>query len=357
MNLSGNLSSESTNSSNETNAAINASLDDIDLVALICKNYIGPAVCIFGVMGNILNLVVLVKGKLKETPYLYLKALSLTDMLALVLSFIHLTISSKSRSFHWQFFDAYIFFPLVNFLIASSVWLTVGVSIDRFVSVKEPLWARTKTSLYRARIRIGAITFLALCITIPRLLCFELVEYGERYRINPTAFRASKSYRIYDIICISLFHVAPLIIFFSTNAYLVYAVQKARSIRQKYDIRNNKERHWQTEQRRLTITLISIVCLSILAIVPSTVCDFTRLLHIPFSFYHKLRHISNIMLLVNLSANFLLYCAFNKRFACVIKSIFGAGLIRVKLSIRRTRTTRYSKTETNMFIPVELLRM
>lgn len=340
----------------EENLTASASLDDVDLVALICKNYIGPILCVFGVFGNILNLVVLIKGRLNETPYLYLKALAMTDMCALALSFIHLTISSKSSSFHWQFYDAFIFFPLVNFFMASSVWLTVGVTIDRFVSVKEPLWARTKMSCNRARIRIGIILCLAICIIIPRFLCFQLAGEGNRYRISPTVFRASKSYRIYDITCIVLFHVAPLVIFLSSNSYLIYAVQKARSIRQKYEIRNNKEKHWQTEQRRLTITLISIVFLSILAIVPSTIGDFTRLLHIPFSFYHKLRHITNILLLANLSVNFLLYCAFNKRFVRVIKSIFGAGYIKVKLSIRRTRTSRYSKSETNIFIPVELYR-
>jgi hypothetical protein len=38
--------------------------------------------------------------------------------------------------------------------MAASVWLTVGVTIDRFVYVKFPLWARGYCSVHRAKARI-----------------------------------------------------------------------------------------------------------------------------------------------------------------------------------------------------------
>lgn len=327
----------------------NQSGDTTDLVATICNQYIGPFLCVFGVFGNIMNLIILFKGNLNEPPYLYLKALAMTDMGALCFSLIHLTASSRSTLYGWKFYDAYIFFPIVNFFTATSVWLTVGVTIDRFVYVKSPLWARTQCSIYKAKTRIAFILISTTIITIPRYFCFILNGHDDKYKLQPTTFRSSKNYRIYDITCIALFHMAPLVIFISTNTYLIYAVHRARSVRREFNIRNNKEKDWSQEQRRFTITLISIVLLSIIAILPSTIGDFTRFLNIPFAQYHKLRHSSNMLLLCNLSMNFLLYCAFNKRFVRVLRSIFSGSYIRVKSSIRRaSRTTRWSRSETNI---------
>lgn len=99
----------------------NQSDDRKNTVSIICENYIGPTLCVFGIVGNILNLIILYKGALNDSPYLYLKALASTDMLALLLSFIHLTVSRKSNLYGWKFFDAYLFFPIVNSLTASSV--------------------------------------------------------------------------------------------------------------------------------------------------------------------------------------------------------------------------------------------
>lgn len=339
---------------NETNDLMQYktnSSDDDDIVVVICEKYIGPALCAFGIMGNILNLVVLFRGLLNEPPYLYLKALAFADTLALVLSLFHMTLSSKSDLFGWKIFDAYVFFPFVNFFIASSVWLTVGVTIDRFAFVKAPLWARAQSSLKKAKTRIIIIILLTLFITTPRFFCFRIQQLGvsDRYGILPTPFRASSQYRIYDIVCIALFHLTPLIIFIIANVYLILAVERARGVRKEFNIRNNKESDWQVEQRRLTITLISIVMLSIIAIFPSTIGDFTKILSISFSSYRRLRHISNLLLLCNLSMNFLLYCAFNKRFVRSLKFTFGGSYIKVKDSFRKTRSVRFSRSETNVF--------
>ncbi|CAG2249847.1 unnamed protein product [Mytilus edulis] len=327
----------------------NQSDDHTNMVSIICENYIGPTLCVFGIVGNILNLIILYKGALNDSPYLYLKALALTDMLALLLSFIHLTVSRKSNLYGWKFFDAYFFFPIVNSLTASSVWLTVGMSIDRLLYVKAPLWARAQFSLKKAKGRIILIFISTFLMTIPGFLCYSLVYTEGQHRINPTEFRSSTNYRIYDIACIVFFHVLPLVIFTLTNTYLICAVQRARVIRKEYDIRNNKEKEWQIDQRRFTITLISIVMMSIIAILPSTIGDFTRLLHISQSHYQTLRQISNILLLCNLSMNFILFCAFNKRFVRGMKSVFGGSYTKVKFSIRRTKSFGLSKTETNVF--------
>ncbi|XP_052069038.1 uncharacterized protein LOC127708234 [Mytilus californianus] len=218
---------------NESQIFDNQSARSRDIADLVINNYIGPILCVFGICGNILNLIILFKGNLNESPYLYLKILAMTDMCALLLSFIHMSISGKTTSHDWQVFNAYIFFPLVNFFMAAK---------------------------------------------------------NNMYAMKKTTFRSqSVYYQIYDFTCIALFHVSPLLILMFCNAYLICAVHNARSVRQELEIRNNKEKDWQKDQRRFTITLISIVLLSIIAILPSTVGDFAQYFQISNENYRKLR--------------------------------------------------------------------
>ena len=318
-------------------------IESIDIVDHVCNVYIGPALCFFGIFGNIFNTFVLYRGRLYDSPYVYLKALSITDMLALMMSLPYLLNTQNSDHFIANVYNAYIFFPIVNLLTAASVWITVGVTIDRFIFVKFPLLARSYSSGARVKTRIVTIYAIAILFTIPRFFSFELVNEFNVYRMEFTLFHKSPYYRVYDIVCIILHHFIPLVIFVVINTYLIVAVYRARFIRRELGIRTNRERDWQIEQRRFTITLIGIIVLSIAAIFPSTVSDFFRLTDLSIQEYKMLRTISNMLLLCNLSMNFVLFCAFNKRFVRAIKTVFkknnNGALIYISFK-SRTRSSR-----------------
>lgn len=317
-----------------------------DLAVTIINSYVGPILCVFGICGNLLNLIILLKGNLNDSPYLYLKALAFMDLLVLCLSLVHTTYSETAASYGSQLFNAYIFFPLANLCMAASVWLTVGVTIDRLIYVKSPIWARGYCSIQRARTRIICILLLTLIISIPRFFCYKVQGVGTLFVMEPTSFRENYlHYQIYDISCIVLFHLCPLLILILCNLYLIYAVHRARKTRRDLNIRNNRERQWQSDQFRFTITLISIVLVSIIAILPSTIGDFAQFLPISRHGYRKLRLSSNCLLLCNLSMNFLLYCAFNKRFVNVMRSLFCGKNISPRSHVvfkRDTNSTRFS---------------
>lgn len=328
------------------NTNLNRTTTSQGITSLILNIYIGPILCAFGICGNIMNIIVLFKGRLTESPYLYLKTLALTDMFALILTLIHMTISGKSTMYVWQFFNAYVFFPLANFFMAASVWLTVGVTIDRFIYVKAPLFARGYCSRKRARVRIVLILFFTLLVSVPRFFCYTVYGNGDIFSLTKTSFRASITYyRMYNITCIVIIHVAPLLILMFCNVYLICALRHAKSTREELHIRNNREKDWQREQRRFTITLISIVLLSIIAIVPSTIVDFVQFFKTTFNTYRKLRLSSNMLLLCNLSMNFLLYCAFNKRFVRAMRNIICRDKLHLT-PMKRSRSPNFSTINT-----------
>ena len=312
---------------------------EFSVADLVCYKYIGPAICIFGIICNILSLWVLSKGHLGDSYYLQMKTLAITDAAALILSFPFMMFCIQTQEYFWRWYEIYIFLPLVNFFTASSVWITVIMTIERFIFVKYPLWARWNCSKYNTRFRIWIVITLAIVINIPRFFCYEIVTYDNSLVIYPTLFRDSEFYYAMDIFCITILHFIPLLIFSVLNSYLVLKLGKAKIFREEISLTNNIETTWHRDQRRLTVTLVSIVVLSIVSMIPAAVADiFLYAMYSP-SRLRLLRNIGNLLLWCNLSFNFILQCMFNKHFLRVSKDTIGRRLSQVKRIFRATSTT------------------
>lgn len=290
----------------------------------IIYRYLTPTICFIGIICNIFNLLVLSQYELKESPYTYLCGLACSDLNALLLSFILFVFGWKSDNYYWKAYECYIFFPLVNVFTTSSVWLTVMLTIERFLFVRYPLWAKAKLDRASAKVKVFCIYVAALLINIPRCLVFKVDKNSKGgYIRTSTAFRNGNIFFVTHWVHNALIHFLPLIILSIANIYLVVAVQKARLDRKKLDIRNNREAAAHREQSRLTITLISIICLMLLALIPSAFADLPVASFVfgpkfgpeyKDSGYYLLQYISNTLVLCNMSLNFVLYCAFNARF-------------------------------------------
>ncbi|KAK3091298.1 hypothetical protein FSP39_018752 [Pinctada imbricata] len=311
-----------------------------DLVELVCYKYVGPTLCVIGVIGNFISLLVLSGDQLKESPYVYLRALATTDMLALLFSFPFMVFCIGTTNYFWRWYEIYVFIPLVNFFTASSVWITAAMTIERLLFVRHPLWARWRCNRNNAQFRIWIIVVFAVIISVPRFFCYEIKEEDKKAGILPTDFRYSTFYYVLDIFAIVTLHFIPLIVFSVINVYLVCELQHAKVLREELNLRSNRETEWQMDQRRFTVTLISIVLLSIMSILPAAIADI--FLHAKFGYHllRTLRNVSNLLLWCNLSMNFLLYCAFNKRFVRALTGMFDAGIFKVRNSLRKTKTDR-----------------
>lgn len=307
-------------------------------VSLICYTYIGPIICAFGIFCNIINLMVLSQHHLKESPYTYLTGLAFTDFLALFFSFIFMVISHKSQGYFWRFYEAHIFLPLTNVCTNSSVWIVVLLTIERFLFVSNPLWAKAKCDRASAKLKIAIIIFAMLIFNIPRFMVFKVTQGSDGLHIlGSTEFRQSEFFHIMTWVYAFVIQIIPLIILCFSNAYLVFAVMRARQQRQILQIRNNKEAAWYREQVRLTITLISIVCLFIVCILPSAISDFPIAYNLfggdmserafrMHESYLILQYVANVLVWCNLSLNFVLYCAFNDKFRRVMRCMLRRWL-------------------------------
>ncbi|KAL3859421.1 hypothetical protein ACJMK2_009644 [Sinanodonta woodiana] len=293
-------------------------------------NHLGPTICMFGMICNVINLLVLTQHQLPESPYTYLIALACTDFTALLLSFVYMIFSQNSFAYIWKFYDCYIFLGCVNICTTSSVWITVQLTIERFLFVRHPLWAKATCNRASTKVKILITVCIASVVNIPRFMVLKPKYSDGKYILDSTELRKSLFFFGMNWIYSITVHFLPLIILSLANFYLVYAVRQAGLQREKLQIRNNREAVWQREQRKLTITLISIVFLFIICIIPSAFSDRpiayalfgsgqTELQFITSSFYLSLQYVANFLVWCELSLNFVLYCAFNEKFRRVMK--------------------------------------
>ena len=272
---------------------------------------------------------------MKDSPYSYLMGLAVADLSVLTLSFMHYVFSCRIGKgvYAWQVYDAYIFLPLANVFANASVWITVMLTTERWISVKFPLKAKDLCTRSLARKAIFTTFILSFLINIPRFLCQTIELRGVEYQTNSTWFESSEFYEGVTWFYVFLIHIIPLLLLVSLNSCLIALVYQADRRRNELQVshRQMREEHAMIrEQTRLTVTCISIIVLFLVCIIPSAFSNrpvaytlfgrgmtLANFLNTPF--YQVLKVITNTLVFCNLSLNFVLYCVFNNKFRRTLK--------------------------------------
>lgn len=98
----------------------------LDQAEHICGGYVVPAVCMFGIACNALNLLVLTRRQMRGSPYTYLLGLAVTDVTVLTLSVVESAVAKPFGKgvFLWEVgLDCVFYFILLffcNFLDAAT---------------------------------------------------------------------------------------------------------------------------------------------------------------------------------------------------------------------------------------------
>ena len=156
-------------------------------MAHILEFNVTPVICILGIVLNIINLLVLTERGLKESPYIYLRALSFTDLSALVMTALFLVFTSPPGASGFitsdgtasgdfgVFYGAYFFLPLNSICNNSSTWIVITLTIERFLFVKKPLWARDACTPSGAKVKTVVVMLVISIVNIPRFLYYRVV--------------------------------------------------------------------------------------------------------------------------------------------------------------------------------------
>ena len=297
--------------------------------------YLTPVLCVFGCLGNIINVIVLTHRRFcmlngcESGSRVGLVVLALSDMLFCIVLFPRgFLYTAKSLFTHKDFWLLYQVYGtgLVTTFILSSTWITVALAMLRYLAICHPFRIRRIDGNLCSKIVYSSIFILSAITNIPSFYQFKILtlELG-----NETMYLIDIGYmdnrqtagKIFQIFHLLFFLVFPLALLVFCNISLIRALRKSQRIRQQFNVPT----HLAKSQNRITLMLIIIAVSFLILVLPSEIMgffiDFVKMDYKRTEVFLLMRTFANLLQLISFSCNFLIYCFCNLHFRKVIRDI------------------------------------
>lgn len=324
------LSNESTLGPSEQSTAQNEANPEWDILNVI-NNFGLPTVCLFGIVGNILNLTILTRRKLRrslrtveQAANLCLIALALSDFMFCLFAFP--TTFLPSEHYTEKGFILYygMYSPaIINVFILTSTWLTVTMATERYFAICHPLNQTLLMTLKRTKLIIVIVYMLSVLFNVPVLWRNQVVQ---RVINNSTVVYTLEIIPLgqdkiadttYRLVWAILGNFLPLILLVGFNICICRKIHQSYQYRKKFHFDPSSS---QDTNVTLTTTLIVIVVMFLILVAPSEiVLHIASMLH--SDNYRSIEAIMNFMQSVNFSVNFILYCIISSYFRKTLRHI------------------------------------
>ncbi|KAL7029679.1 hypothetical protein ACKWTF_006317 [Chironomus riparius] len=339
-------------SSNETLPPLNQPLDDLRTENLRKFSYgiVLPIICALGVIGNVLNLIVLTRRNMRGTAYIYMRGYSASALLAIIFAIPFgrrlLTQEDYGRWKHFSeaFYTAHFELFLGNACLGVGVLMLLVLTIERYVSVCHPTHMRP--ALGPPRLTVILIPIVTFIIYLPSLFRYEVVRCVlstdgsiTYYKRNNLEFLNSMFYSVYKVILEIVFKLMPtvLIAYFNVRIMIVYRQTCNKRRRMTLSHTKDDDSRKFAEERRLMFLLGSTSLLFLVCVSPMVILHVTLSQENLSSFpYQVFRALANVMELTNYSITFYIYCLFSEDFRNTLLRTMKWPWFNDKTSIKRT---------------------
>ncbi|XP_021965474.2 FMRFamide receptor-like [Folsomia candida] len=304
-------------------------------------------VCLFGLVGNLLSAMVLRRPKMKSTYSILTLGLTFCDMVYLLMKLLRYGLLSLFAYYGMTNSYTEVIYPICGPCIRAltftsqcgSTYFTVALSIDRYISVCWPVKARFLCTKRRAYLLGGLVMVFSILYNATRWLEFYTevsTVFNETLNANVTTYTmeisALRRKPLYKSLYI--FWGYFLVIFFIPFTSLSFFNYKIfKEVR-----RSNKARRkltsFQKREISFAMMLVSIVALFLICSLDYLVIDLLTYFNQAYPpFWDQL---GNFLLTVNSAGNFIIYCAFGRKF----RQEFVAMMRQVVLCRREARPQR-----------------
>lgn len=326
----------------------------------VLNNIIIPVILCFGLVGNLASLVIFSQKRLRhvfdeieQSATIGLVALAISDFCFCLTGFPAAFLNERAtrnsstlalpgfyyRTYHNAFFNMFMF---------TSTWITVLVSMERYVAVCHPFRAQNWVRVRRTVITCSVVFLISIVISVPHFLAVNIIKFPCANNCSTTCYAAQISQElggstfddIYRISWVLLGTLLPFILLVFCNVSLIAAIQRSKT-RGIVD----PERY---STSRITLVLVVIICLYVVLVCPSMALTVITD-HVikktntqQYYGYHIAIHITNFTQAVNFSINFLLYFAMCKQFRAMI-TVRMCG---------RPIACKHSKNKQKRYLPV-----
>ncbi|KAK2141097.1 hypothetical protein LSH36_1164g00048 [Paralvinella palmiformis] len=336
----GTIGSRAMNASSEETTPVQPIADvSMPMVRFVCEVVVNIPLALVGIVANILILIVLNRQKKRLTTNVLLQALALADTLILASSILLRSL----RYVGWRAFNDlyhYVFvslYPCVYFFRLADTWITVVMTIDRYIAVCRPLQAHRLCTLRRTYAAIGVIVLATFGFSVPRFFEFRLIDLSvSRLGFVHTPLVANRTYTIaYRMISFFvIMYLIPMVALVALNVRLWYGLRRAYHARDSMisngslHARNAEDPLMTSSSRSVTSVVVVIVVVCVLCNVITMTTHVFWILHVCFAglrYLEKTRRFlantSNILVTLNSAINFLIYCLVCRKFRLALKRI------------------------------------
>ena len=207
-----------------------------NIISLFCAGF-----GILSFIANILALIVFSRKKFKNTIFsTYFRIESIYSMLTILIKIDYILLINSKYSFQMiSNLTCKLYYFVETFIPATSNWILVLISLDRFVSIVLP----TKF-LFRKQLKFQLVTCLILfsfnvLLASPFIFVYEI--YNNTLEIkNKTSIFCYMTSPIFDVIDVTLSIIIPFILMITFNIVTIRFIFKSRRNTSSTITNNNK---------------------------------------------------------------------------------------------------------------------
>ncbi len=185
--------------------------------------------------GNLINLIVLTRPKLKGVMYRYLLGLAASNLLVLIMAIpalMHISGAIQSQAYPVVFFQAHLEIPLLNSFMASSVYIIICMTVNRYISIYKPTQFQRIHTFKNAYIAIFFSFVGGALLHVP--LAFETDVVAKCDEDGKCIYLAQKNtsveshslYRVYLWVSEALLRLGPIITLTILNVLIIVRFHK-----------------------------------------------------------------------------------------------------------------------------------
>ena len=304
---------------------------------------------IFGCVGNLLSFAVMIRRTMRSSSTaFYMAALALADTLVMVTGCLRrwaleafeedlLNVSAAACS-------TINFIQYWSFDVA--VWILVVMTIDRTIVVTSPLKAYVHTT--RRRAVIALVSVMVICALI-NIHFFFTTEYWPEMRLCTGKEDYYEFYSaVWTWVDATVYSFLPFVLLLAMNIIIIVFLSKANVKKQNmtniFKDKRKQEQKNAIKSRKLSIMLLSVTSAFILLTGPAVMTHILREERENFfnqenptdiARYILVRQIMRVLLYMNHSINFLLYCVTGSKFRNELTAMIRCQSVRD----RRRRST------------------
>uniref|UniRef100_A0A2C9KYK8 G-protein coupled receptors family 1 profile domain-containing protein n=1 Tax=Biomphalaria glabrata TaxID=6526 RepID=A0A2C9KYK8_BIOGL len=330
---------EMKSSNNTTIQLIDLSFDVWKAIEVLVNCVLAEVLGVFGILGNVLNIIVLTQHDMRNTTNLILTFLSVSDLIFSVLTvfyhiknivfFLNIYLSYSLNSYYYQFFDGI----KLLFLFTSTYFVTM-LSVERMIAVCFPFHVARIVTTFRIKCAAIVILFLLaglltplFCITYLDIAIVDNITFTQRsvtsFFVNNYAFLM---YFYFSTLTNIYSMVIPIIIVLMCNIATVIKLNSSSEKRKDLSINTNSKRI--KDLRSIKISFFLSTALILFVLVPSGIIE-TLIGQKIIADDLSLRTVTliidseNLLYIVNSSFNFVLYVITSPKFAQTFKNLFN----------------------------------